>query len=470
MKPLRLTHNGTSPAVVVDGSHFFNATGTGIASYARGLVSSLRAAGCSVSVLYGRPIASKAVASSLDLASQVFGTSPEPRRIERALRLASVAFRARFGFCGRATAELISTHGIDMKAIEPPLPEADIVLNTPSLYERADIVFRMSSRFTELSLPPGIAAAHWTSPIPVRAKGVPNIYTLHDLIPLQFPYFVIDKGGRGARLHAKIAEQADLIVTVSEASKRHIVELLNVAPDNVHVTYQSCPSLSQMPREFAERLVRDVYGVKPDGYALFLGALEPKKNVRRLMEAFLLANINMPLLIAGPLGWLYDKDLDLIETIGRNALPLSTGEDDQVALLRRALLPGMGSPIRRLGYLPRSHATALLQCARFFTFPSIYEGFGLPVLESMQLGVPVLTSNTSSLPEVAGDAAVQVNPFSINELTEGIRSLASDGDLRGELVRRGHIQASKFGPEIYKMRLGEAYQKVGVEMSAFAKV
>jgi glycosyltransferase involved in cell wall biosynthesis len=108
---------------------------------------------------------------------------------------------------------------------------------------------------------------------------------------------------------------------------------------------------------------------------------------------------------------------------------------------------------------------ALLQCARMFLFPSLHEGFGLPVLEAMQLGVPVLTSNSSSLPEVVGEAAIVVDPLNVSAMAREIERLAIDADLRSELSRRGPKQAAKFGEEQYRARLAEAYKKVGVELS-----
>ena len=198
------------------------------------------------------------------------------------------------------------------------LPVADRVLNSHLLYERARIAFRASGRFTEVRLPENEAAAHWTSPIPVRAKGLPNIYTLHDLIPLQFPYFVRDKDGAAAKLHTAIAAQADLIVTVSDASKRQIVDILKVPPERVAVTYQPCPALAPLPKEEAETLVRGVYGLMPNEYVLFLGAIEPKKNIKRLIEAMTVANTKLPLVLAGPLGWLYGEELRLIKIINQN--------------------------------------------------------------------------------------------------------------------------------------------------------
>lgn len=433
--------------VLIDGAHFLSKTATGIGSYGRTLANSLHSAGCHITVVYGQRVRARpAQDARLRLAAQLFGSEPPAWRWTRLLGDASFLVGAAIGRSKRASAIKVPVEGVDLSAFEPSLPPCDEVLNSYGLFERAYRLFGMKERFLELELPSPCEVAHWTGPLAIKVRGVPNIYTIHDLIPLQFPYFVIDRGGRGVQLHKEIARQADHIITVSQASKRQIVDLLDVQQDRVSVTYQPAPSLPFLDKGHAERLVQNVFGVDPGAYALFLGAIEPKKNLRRLVEAFLLAGVDIPLLIAGPLGWLYDEDLALLDTIGR--------------------LTNLERPaVRHLGYLPRRHVVALLQCARMFLFPSLHEGFGLPVLEAMQLGVPVLTSNSSSLPEVVGEAAIVVDPLNVSAMAREIERLAIDADLRLELSRRGPKQAAKFGAEQYRARLAEAYKKVGVELS-----
>jgi glycosyltransferase involved in cell wall biosynthesis len=332
---------------------------------------------------------------------------------------------------------------VDLGAIEPPLPRFDSALNASGIFDDAHQLCARRGAFVSLHTPIPLSAAHWTAPLPIKARGIPNIYSLHDLVPIQFPYFVLDRNGRMARLLSATAREADLITTVSEASKRQIIEILQVPEERISVTYQTVAPLPRIDQEDAERLVASVYHAKAGHYALFLGAIESKHNLRRLIEAHLLAGIDIPLLIAGPNGWLYEEELALIEGI--------SGSDRH-------------GPVRRLGYLPRRHAVALLQCARFLAFPSICEGFGLPVLEAMQLGVPVLTSNTSSLPEVTADAALLTDPLDITELVRCIRQIANDADLRAELSRRGPLQAAKFGQKEYRGRLAAAYRRIGVQI------
>lgn len=430
-------------SVLVDGAHFFRTNGTGIASYARTLASTLRSLRSSVAVLYGRQVAGENSDEPLALTTQLFGSPTGDNVVHRLLNAASLALHARAPFGGTVCAREISQTGVNLASLDPPLPTADVVYNANRLYEQAGYCFQVRRRFTEVSLDRPTALAHWTSPLAVKAKGCPNIYTIHDLIPLQYPHFVVDRGGQSVHLHAAIAREADLILTVSEASKQAIVDLLKVPSERVAVTYQPAPPLPSMGRKDAERLIEAVYGLNAGQYALFVGAIEPKKNLKRLVEAFILANPGIPLVLVGPLGWMYDDDLRLIGNINRNS---------------------GAKLIRRLGYLPRPHVSALLQCARFLAFPSVCEGFGLPVLEAMQMGVPVLTSNTSSLPEVAGKAAVLVDPLDVADMSRGIRELAYDTALRGDLIARGYGQARTFTEEAYRKRLVAAYARVGVHL------
>ena len=293
---------------------------------------------------------------------------------------------------------------------------------------------------------------------------MPNIYTLHDLIPLQYPHFVSGYGDRTFQMHEIIGREADHIITVSEASKRNIVEILQVPDDRVSVTYQPVPTLPAIDSEDAERIVEMVYGAKPGQYSLFLGAIEPKKNIKRLIEAYLLSGVACPLLLAGPLGWLYKDEVKFINVVNKSqqTTRLMSAKSTVEAI---AAANGADLRVRRLGYLPRQHVVALLKCAKFFVFPSICEGFGLPVLEAMQLGVPVLTSNASSLPEVAGDAAVLVDPMKVTDIASGLRQIDADADLRLELSRKGPAQAARFSPEYCQGLLMEAYRRAGIPMT-----
>jgi glycosyltransferase involved in cell wall biosynthesis len=432
---------------MIDGFHALMRGTTGIGSYTNALASTLRTMNYDVDILCGAPISGFADDPELALRAHIFGPSisDQPKRIRGLRRLfKKVSIPGEKQRTPNVPSE-ISTNGLDLSAMEGQFPEYDRLWNCHKLYSRADSCFRKQRQFLKIDTPDSIQAVHWTFPLPVTAPGVPNVCTIHDVIPLQFPYFVTGDQGRMARLLTTAVKQNDHIITVSEASKRNIVELLRVPEERVSVTYQMAPPTQRLPEEEAERIVSDIYGVESGEYALFLGAIEPKKNLKRLFESFLLSNSGIPLLVGGPLGWDYDDEMALMDRVKNNA------KDGR-------------SPIERLGYLPRRHLVALLQCAKVFLFPSIYEGFGLPVLEALQLGTPVLTSNTSSLPEVAGDAAIQIDPLDTAAMASEISRLCNDDGLRQELARRGPIQAEKFSLERYQERLGDAYRRAGISV------
>jgi len=184
------------------------------------------------------------------------------------------------------------------------------------------------------------------------------------------------------------------------------------------------------------RYVEGILGVAPKGYFLFFGAIEPKKNVARMVEAYLGSGTDAPLVIVGAPGWGSKRDMALIESMAA----LDTGKR-----------------IKWLGYLPRTTLTRLIAGARAVLFPSLYEGFGLPVLEAMELGTPVITSNISSLLEVGGEAPQYVNPYDVQSILTTIRTVDADADLRADMTSKGLIRAKHFSSAAYQARLAEFY-------------
>lgn len=431
--------------VLVDGSYLLRRDQTGISSYARTLAATLHELGADVSLLLGSHTARSTLLSAIGLAGQVLGHAPERGRTMRRLRL---LHHTRFGLRRRLAAMPVVTDNIDVASLDPPLPPHRALFNASDFFEHSRAVFALTRQFTAIGLRGRADVAHWTSPVPLAARDMANVYTVHDLVPLRFPHFTIDSSGRAARLHAAVARQADHIITVSERSAEDIVRILGVSADRISVTYQPVVPLTPLPPEDAARLVSDIYGAEPGRYVFFCGAMEPKKNLARLIEAFILANAGMQLLLAGTPGWLSSDVAELLSRLETAARP----------------------PVRHLGYLPRRHVTALMQGACFFAFPSIFEGFGLPVVEAMSLGVPVLTSTGGALPEVAGDAAELVDPLDVGAIMRGIRKLAADAGLRTELARRGPEQAARFSGSAYAERLCLAYGRLGVSLGPAAVV
>jgi glycosyltransferase involved in cell wall biosynthesis len=326
--------------------------------------------------------------------------------------------------------QVILPHGLKLDAAR--------FWNVPSLYSASKAAFQVTGATSQVSLP-GTDIAHWTYPLPLRIKGACNVYTLHDLVPLRLPYTTADVKRAYYRLCKNIATEADHILTVSECSRRDIIDILGVEEHRVTNLYQPSDTVALLADVEEAEIARYVEGLLKVGlreYFLFFGAIEPKKNIARLIEAYLGSAINSPLVIVGAPGWGSERDVKLLKSL--------------LALDGR-------KRILWLDYLPREMLVKLIAGARATLFPSLYEGFGLPVAESMALGTPVITSNVSSLPEVAGDAAITVNPYDSNAIANAIQQVDADADLRAEMSKKGIEQAAIFSPQAYMERLKTVY-------------
>lgn len=292
---------------------------------------------------------------------------------------------------------------------------------------------------------------HATHAVPVKVKGCPNIYTIHDVIPLRLPSATLDNKKFFLRTVRAICREADHIVTVSECSKRDIMAVTGIREDRITVTYQSTaipPSLIARPEAERFKIVENIFSLEPGKYFLFFGAVEPKKNVGRLIDAYAASGVSAPLIIAGGLGWSFG---DVVKRVNREQFSSWRVAQDHIQRKRR---------VRRFDHLPLSHLVALIQCARGVLFPSLYEGFGLPVLEAMTLGAPVMTSNVSSLPEVAGGAALMVDPYDLDAMARAIVALDSDADLRADLVAGGLARAERFSQKVYQRNVADLYGRL----------
>ena len=270
-------------------------------------------------------------------------------------------------------------------------------------------------------------------------------------MPLRLPYTTLEKKRRYFQMCRHIVQRADHIVTVSETSRRDIINILGAPPDKVTNTYQAVtiPDRYRLkPVEVVRREVEGTFGLVHKGYFLFFGSIEPKKNLGRLIEAYLGSSVETPLVIVGAQAWKSEQELRLLY-------------DDHI---RSLITDGRETRVKRrvvqLDYAPFPLLVSLIRGAKATMFPSIYEGFGLPVLESMLLGTPVLSSNVSSIPEVAGDAACLVDPYDTRAMAEAIRTLDTDEQLRASLVEKGLRQARLFDEQSYQRRLADLYAQV----------
>lgn len=425
--------------VLIDGYNLGLEKGTGVATYARNLAHEVGQLGHRTSVLYGDRLPSPRNPLLREIA--FFDGDGGSRR--RPLRDIAGIVSPR-----PSLAEEIEVSGrVITRQFAARLPHHDTLYNAPNLFRRANGRFNTWGLSTPVRLPAAPDLAHWTYPLPLHVPGAANLYTLHDLVPLRLPYTTLDNKRRYLGLIRRLVKTADHIVTVSECSRRDIIDLTGIAPDRVTNTYQSVDipaRLRDLPEEQVAREVEGAIGAAYKGYFLFWGSIEPKKNVGRIVEAYLASGLTTPLVIVGARAWRAENELRLLDAF-TNGKPAK----GDVRRGRIIVLP----------YAPFSLLVSLIRGARAALFPSLYEGFGLPVLEAMMLGTPVLCSNTSSLPEVAGDAAIAVDPYDTATITAGLRALDADAGLRDDLSRRGLAQAALFSPDRYRARLAALYQR-----------
>ncbi len=266
-----------------------------------------------------------------------------------------------------------------------------------------------------------------------------SVVTIHDCIHLMFPQYLPNRLAYSyarASLWAA-ARKAERILTVSETSKTDILRFCSVPAERVVVAYNAIDDRFSVrpPRELIDR-TRERYQL--DGpFALYVGNIKPHKNLERLIDAF-----------------------HLVRREGFERLKLLIIGDQilKYPRLRRAVdRYKLHKHVRFLGFVPDETLAALYRLATVFVFPSLYEGFGLPPLEAMASGTPVVASNCSSLPEVCGDAAVLVDPYSAESIAEGIRRVLADPDLRASLIERGLSRVGDFSWESSVRRVHEVY-------------
>ena len=282
-------------------------------------------------------------------------------------------------------------------------------------------------------------APHYVLPPLVPCRSV---VTIHDCIHLMFPQYLPNRLAWGyARASMWAAtHRSDRVLTVSEASKRDILRFFHIPPEKIDVIYNGIDErFWTPPSEEAVCRVRERYRLD-DPFLLYAGNIKPHKNLERVIDAF-----------------------DRLRKEGFADLKLMIIGDEisKYAALRRAVhRHHLHKHVRFFGFVPDDTLAVLYRLADVFVFPSLYEGFGLPPLEAMASGTPVVTSNVSSLPEVAGDAALLVDPRDPEAIAGAIRMLLTDRTLREDLRERGLARAHAFSWETSIARVRAIYAEV----------
>jgi glycosyltransferase involved in cell wall biosynthesis len=279
--------------------------------------------------------------------------------------------------------------------------------------------------------------------LPPTLPHTPTVLTVHDLS------FIRDAGSALPKLRRYLnrvvprsVARATHVLADSRATQYDLIELFGASPDKITTMYGGVEARFAPVRD-PERLaaVRAKYKIGPQPFVLGLGTIQPRKNYLRLIQAF--SNLkpqapDLKLAIVGGKGWLYDSIFAVVEQLG---------------LEGQVMFPGFADD---------DDLPALYSAAELLAYPSLYEGFGLPVLEAMACGAPVVTSNTSSLVEVGGDATLLVEPTDVEAIAGAIRRILTDAGLRHRLVARGFEQARRFTWEQAALQLSHVYERIGV--------
>jgi len=433
-----MTDTSVSPIRVgLDGYNLALPQGTGVATYGRNLAAAIDELGYPIDLVFGVNIPRKA---DIDLRESLFFGqlgADAPKRLNWRKKVR----RWRVHPFAHDMIEIPVTGRAVLEDAGDRLPRFDRLFNLSEIYDVCARHFRRYGRFMTLRMPNPPTIMHWTYPLPLRVAGARNIYTLHDLVPLRLPRASLEDKRYYDTLTRACVTRGDHIVTVSEKSRSDIIELLGADPGHVTNCYQASdmPVLRD-PQALAGRL-RRLFDLDMKGYFLFFGAIEPKKNLGRVIQAYLEADLETPLVIVGAEAWHADRELKLLGTAhGRQ-------------------LPGVDR-IRRIDYVPRALLTDLLHGAKASLFPALYEGFGLPALETLAAGVPLLSSTTGALPEVAGAAALAVDPYDVDAMVAALRRLDTDAALRARLSEQGPAQAALFSRAAFAERVRQLYQQV----------
>ena len=281
---------------------------------------------------------------------------------------------------------------------------------------------------------------HWTNFLCLSQRRGKKILTVHDVSFFLFPeHHPLKRRLLFDSLFPRSLEQAHHIITDSQNTKNDLVQHFHVPPKKITTIYLGAdPTFAPVSQQEATATL-DRHGLRWKQYLLYVGTLEPRKNLVRLMRAYDLFRANyfrpLPLVLVGANGWL---NQDLFMEIEK-----SSWKDD----------------IKILGYVPKTDLSALYSGSLAFVYPSLYEGFGLPPLEAMACGAPVITSNNSSLPEVVGDAAILVDAYNADKIAEAMLLVATDPSICGRLRQRGLERAKCFDWRLTAERTLAVYEK-----------
>lgn len=423
--------------ILVDGFNLNLKKGSGIKTYGMTLLDAYATMGQDVSVLLDNQFTSgkNSILDEVNLFDQ-----EEIRPVKR--------FNPEWMRKAKALGHLLGSrhsHLITPKITEPdPLNYLSQVAdsryshieNVPDVFHAANRLFAVTKKVTTIKPKEKVDVFHLTTPWPVKVAGAQSVITIHDLIPLKVPFTTLDMKNHFYQLFKWAANSADMIFSVSEHTKKDIIDIYGVPENKIHVTYQSYKKSETLTTEEDDAIYLKSKKLDAQKYVLFVGNIEPKKNIKALIQAMAYIPKGYKLAVVGRKAWMHEGQLsDLTRYLKKKEYVF-------------------------LDYVSEEELSMLYKNALCMVFPSLYEGFGLPVLEAMAHDCPVICSNVSSLPEVGGDAALYVNPYKFTEIRDKLKLVISNEELRRGMIEKGRKRVEFFSPENYVKRLGQAYEKL----------
>ncbi len=284
---------------------------------------------------------------------------------------------------------------------------------------------------------------HWYNQIPHYLFGkYKKILTVHDLTPILFPFTHTFYDSYLWKSSFKfIKNKADKIIAVSYATKNDLIKYGKIKKEKIKVIYNGYDNTVFKPMNFSLEEIkkfREKYHL-PENFILYVGTLEKRKNIENLIRALNVLKKKKKkysLVILGKKGWKYENIFNLIKKYNLH---------EQIIFM---------------GYVPQHDLPIFYNLAKVFVYPSLYEGFGLPPLEAMACGCPVITSNVSSIPEIVGDAGILIDPYNYIELAKRIEEVMENASLRKELIQKGLKRAKRFSWEKCAKETYEVYEEV----------
>lgn len=428
--------------VLVDGYNLELQQGTGVKTYGVSLIQALHKLEAEIGILYS--LALKVNKKQANAVTEALFFDPNSQKIN--ILKKAIFYLKSFVFTSQQLKELRFSNNVirdRQDIVSSELLKYAKVLNLPLCYQLANLVYSQFNTEQQIKISQPINIWHATYPLPITIKGTKKNTTIHDLIPLKLPYTTLDDKNFYYKVIKQTIATSDLIITVSENTSKDLIDIFNCPKTKIVNTYQPIAIDRQSEGEDKLKVYLRKYNLQYQQYIMFVGAIEPKKNLGRLIDAYAMSSTEMPLVIVGKKGWLWQQDLDKIDTL--------FGKKNLNSPHKKAIV---------LDYIAKDDLKYLYQGAYCLVFPSLYEGFGLPPLEAMSFGCPVITSNVASLPEVCGDAALYIDPYDTDNLADTLEKLIGDRSLRDKLSLAGKNRADLFSQENYLQRLSSAYQQV----------